>query len=72
MDAPGSGIGTSPSFSGDAPAAAWGPQLCGCLHQICPPFQPQESLASVRVPGTPFGPDLRHRVEALWLTPFWG
>ena len=35
------------------PPASWGPQLCGCLHQICSPFQPHESLASVRVHGTP-------------------
>lgn len=33
--------------------ASWGPQLCGCLHQICSPFQPHESLATVRVHGTP-------------------
>lgn len=45
--------GDQPLLQWRCPPAAWGPQFCGCLHQICSPFQPRESLASVRVHGTP-------------------
>ena len=54
---------------------------CGCLGSpalwVSTPDLP--SVPATGVPGLSegpwnpqFGPDLRHRVEALWLTPFWG